>query len=76
MKTLTLYQTLELQSADRPCHVIVNMWETHQQPRTMCPTGIEQQNTVHGVVGFGKVCHTQTPYGPPIPYPSTILNSC
>uniref|UniRef100_A0A3Q1DHR8 Glycerophosphocholine phosphodiesterase 1 n=1 Tax=Amphiprion ocellaris TaxID=80972 RepID=A0A3Q1DHR8_AMPOC len=35
---------LESKSAGGPCQVIVNMWETHHQPRTMSPTGIEQQN--------------------------------
>uniref|UniRef100_A0A671U3M4 Glycerophosphocholine phosphodiesterase 1 n=1 Tax=Sparus aurata TaxID=8175 RepID=A0A671U3M4_SPAAU len=34
---------LESKSAGGPCQVIVNMWETHHQPRTMSPTGIEQQ---------------------------------
>uniref|UniRef100_A0A8C2ZRL0 Glycerophosphocholine phosphodiesterase 1 n=1 Tax=Cyclopterus lumpus TaxID=8103 RepID=A0A8C2ZRL0_CYCLU len=42
LKTLTLYQTLELQSAGGPCQVIVNMWETHQQPRMMSPTASHQ----------------------------------
>lgn len=31
--------------------------------------------TTKAVVGFGKVCHTQTPYRPAIPCPSTICNS-
>lgn len=31
--------------------------------------------TTKAVVGFGKVCHTQTPYRPPIPCPSTLCNS-
>lgn len=52
LKTLTLYQTLELQSAGGPCQVIVNMWETHHRPRTMSPTGIDQQKTVQGLVGI------------------------
>ncbi|KAA8583366.1 hypothetical protein FQN60_015912, partial [Etheostoma spectabile] len=30
---------LEPKSAGDPCQVIVNVWETHQQPRTMSPTG-------------------------------------
>uniref|UniRef100_A0A4W6E0P4 Glycerophosphocholine phosphodiesterase 1 n=1 Tax=Lates calcarifer TaxID=8187 RepID=A0A4W6E0P4_LATCA len=46
---------LESKSAGGPCQVIVNMWETHHHPRTMCPTGIEQQKMVLSVVGFGKV---------------------
>ncbi|XP_056150004.1 glycerophosphocholine phosphodiesterase GPCPD1 [Lampris incognitus] len=29
---------LESKSAGGPCQVIVNKWETHQQPRTMTPT--------------------------------------
>ncbi|XP_039980873.1 glycerophosphocholine phosphodiesterase GPCPD1 isoform X1 [Xiphias gladius] len=29
---------LESKSAGGPCQVIVNMWETHHQPRTMIPT--------------------------------------
>ncbi|KAM6954749.1 glycerophosphocholine phosphodiesterase GPCPD1 isoform 1-T3 [Aplochiton taeniatus] len=29
---------LESKNAGAPCQVIVNKWETHQQPRTMCPT--------------------------------------
>ncbi|KAM9839947.1 glycerophosphocholine phosphodiesterase GPCPD1 [Aulostomus maculatus] len=29
---------LESKSAGGPCQVIVNMWETHHQPRTMSPT--------------------------------------
>lgn len=33
---------LESKSADGPCQVIVNMWETHHQPRTMCPTATNQ----------------------------------
>lgn len=48
--TLTLYQTLKLQSAGGPSQVIVNMWETHHRPRTMNPTGI----TTRSMVGFGK----------------------
>lgn len=68
LKTLTLYPTLELQSAGGPCQVIVNMWETHHQPRTMSPTGIKQK---HGLVGF--VCHTQpSPHRAPIPCPSPV----
>uniref|UniRef100_A0A3B3YXM3 GP-PDE domain-containing protein n=1 Tax=Poecilia mexicana TaxID=48701 RepID=A0A3B3YXM3_9TELE len=35
LKILTLYPLLELQSAGGPCQVIVNLWETHHQPRTM-----------------------------------------
>lgn len=46
LKSLTLFQTLELQSAGGPCQVIINMWETHHQPRTMIPTGIELQKLV------------------------------
>uniref|UniRef100_A0A3P9PR34 Glycerophosphocholine phosphodiesterase 1 n=1 Tax=Poecilia reticulata TaxID=8081 RepID=A0A3P9PR34_POERE len=34
---------LESKSAGGPCQVIVNLWETHHQPRTMSPTGINQQ---------------------------------
>ncbi|KAI3364535.1 hypothetical protein L3Q82_011322 [Scortum barcoo] len=33
---------LESKNADGPCHVIVNMWETHHQPRTMSPTASHQ----------------------------------
>ncbi|TDH00218.1 hypothetical protein EPR50_G00186110 [Perca flavescens] len=33
---------LEPKSAGDPCQVIVNVWETHQQPRTMSPTGPHQ----------------------------------
>ncbi|CAJ1077434.1 glycerophosphocholine phosphodiesterase GPCPD1 isoform X1 [Xyrichtys novacula] len=33
---------LESKSAGGPCQVIVNMWETHQQPRTMSPTASHQ----------------------------------
>ncbi|XP_042246505.1 glycerophosphocholine phosphodiesterase GPCPD1 isoform X2 [Thunnus maccoyii] len=29
---------LESKNADGPCQVVVNMWETHHQPRTMSPT--------------------------------------
>ncbi|XP_076016331.1 glycerophosphocholine phosphodiesterase GPCPD1 [Genypterus blacodes] len=31
---------LESKMADGPCQVIVNVWETHQQPRTTSPTAI------------------------------------
>lgn len=31
---------LEPKSAGGPCQVIVKMWETHHQPRTMSPTGL------------------------------------
>uniref|UniRef100_A0A669C3L7 Glycerophosphocholine phosphodiesterase 1 n=1 Tax=Oreochromis niloticus TaxID=8128 RepID=A0A669C3L7_ORENI len=51
LKTLTLYQTLELQSAGGPCQVIVNMWETHHRPRTMSPTATHQ-NIDDGQFGF------------------------
>ena len=44
LKTLTLYPTLDLQSAGGPCQVIVNVWETHHQPRTMSPAGIKAKN--------------------------------
>ncbi|XP_050927929.1 glycerophosphocholine phosphodiesterase GPCPD1 isoform X2 [Lates calcarifer] len=33
---------LESKSAGGPCQVIVNMWETHHHPRTMCPTALHQ----------------------------------
>ncbi|XP_042359078.1 glycerophosphocholine phosphodiesterase GPCPD1 [Plectropomus leopardus] len=33
---------LESKSAGGPCQVIVNMWETHQQPRMMSPTASHQ----------------------------------
>ncbi|XP_022050368.2 glycerophosphocholine phosphodiesterase GPCPD1 isoform X1 [Acanthochromis polyacanthus] len=33
---------LESKSAGGPCQVIVNMWETHHQPRTMSPTAPHQ----------------------------------
>ncbi|XP_008286179.1 glycerophosphocholine phosphodiesterase GPCPD1 [Stegastes partitus] len=33
---------LESKSAGGPCQVIVNMWETHHQPRTMSPTETHQ----------------------------------
>uniref|UniRef100_A0A8C2ZTR6 Glycerophosphocholine phosphodiesterase 1 n=1 Tax=Cyclopterus lumpus TaxID=8103 RepID=A0A8C2ZTR6_CYCLU len=55
LKTLTLYQTLELQSAGGPCQVIVNMWETHQQPRMMSPTGIEWRDFIF-IVNYGVNC--------------------
>uniref|UniRef100_A0A7N6BUE2 Glycerophosphocholine phosphodiesterase 1 n=1 Tax=Anabas testudineus TaxID=64144 RepID=A0A7N6BUE2_ANATE len=41
---------LESKNAGGPCQVIVNMWETHHHPRTMIPTGIEQQKIVHNGV--------------------------
>ncbi|XP_069014676.1 glycerophosphocholine phosphodiesterase GPCPD1 isoform X1 [Embiotoca jacksoni] len=34
---------LESKNADDSCHVIVNMWETHQQPRMMSPTATHQK---------------------------------
>uniref|UniRef100_A0A3Q4N425 Glycerophosphocholine phosphodiesterase 1 n=1 Tax=Neolamprologus brichardi TaxID=32507 RepID=A0A3Q4N425_NEOBR len=40
---------LQSKSAGGPCQVIVNMWETHHRPRTMSPTGIDQQKTVQGL---------------------------
>lgn len=69
LKTLTLYQTLELQSAGGPCQVIVNMWETHHRPRTMSPTGIDQQKMVQGLVGLGliKCVILNPPLNPPFP---------
>ncbi|PWA27793.1 hypothetical protein CCH79_00000177 [Gambusia affinis] len=42
---------LESKSAGGPCQVIVNMWETHHQPRTMSPT-VAQQNIDDGEFGF------------------------
>ncbi|XP_034555261.1 glycerophosphocholine phosphodiesterase GPCPD1 isoform X2 [Notolabrus celidotus] len=33
---------LESKSASGPCQVIVNVWETHQQPRKMSPTASHQ----------------------------------
>ncbi|XP_047429347.1 glycerophosphocholine phosphodiesterase GPCPD1 isoform X2 [Mugil cephalus] len=33
---------LESKGAGGPCQVIVNMWETHHQPRTMSPTAAHQ----------------------------------
>ncbi|XP_034435629.1 glycerophosphocholine phosphodiesterase GPCPD1 [Hippoglossus hippoglossus] len=33
---------LESKSADGPCQVIVNVWETHHHPRTMSPTASHQ----------------------------------
>ncbi|XP_054474315.1 glycerophosphocholine phosphodiesterase GPCPD1 isoform X2 [Anoplopoma fimbria] len=33
---------LQSKSTGGPCQVIVNMWETHQQPRTMSPTESHQ----------------------------------
>ncbi|XP_056284048.1 glycerophosphocholine phosphodiesterase GPCPD1 isoform X2 [Pseudoliparis swirei] len=33
---------LQSKSAGGPCQVIVNMWETHQQPRMMSPTASHQ----------------------------------
>nr|XP_020459387.1 glycerophosphocholine phosphodiesterase GPCPD1 isoform X2 [Monopterus albus] len=52
-----LCQTLELQSAGGPCQVIVNMWETHQHPRTMSPT-VSHQNIDDGEFGIhnGVMC--------------------
>uniref|UniRef100_A0A669DPL3 Glycerophosphocholine phosphodiesterase 1 n=1 Tax=Oreochromis niloticus TaxID=8128 RepID=A0A669DPL3_ORENI len=37
---------LESKVSRGPCQVIVNMWETHHRPRTMSPTGIDQQKMV------------------------------
>uniref|UniRef100_A0A3Q2PXB9 Glycerophosphocholine phosphodiesterase 1 n=1 Tax=Fundulus heteroclitus TaxID=8078 RepID=A0A3Q2PXB9_FUNHE len=51
LKTLTLYPILELQSAGGPSQVVVNLWETHHQPRTMSPTDA-QQNIDDGEFGF------------------------
>ncbi|XP_014861410.1 PREDICTED: glycerophosphocholine phosphodiesterase GPCPD1 isoform X1 [Poecilia mexicana] len=42
---------LESKSAGGPCQVIVNLWETHHQPRTMSPT-VAQQNIDDGEFGF------------------------
>ncbi|XP_059212210.1 glycerophosphocholine phosphodiesterase GPCPD1 isoform X2 [Centropristis striata] len=42
---------LESKSAGGPCQVIVNKWETHQQPRTMSPTA-SYQNTDDGQFGM------------------------
>ncbi|XP_038582130.1 glycerophosphocholine phosphodiesterase GPCPD1 isoform X3 [Micropterus salmoides] len=44
-------------SAGGPCQVIVNMWETHHQPRTMSPTA-SHQNIDDGQFGFhnGEFC--------------------
>ncbi|XP_070705169.1 glycerophosphocholine phosphodiesterase GPCPD1 [Pempheris klunzingeri] len=42
---------LESKSADGPCQVIVNMWETHLQPRTMNPTA-SHQNIDDGQFGI------------------------
>ncbi|KAM3861312.1 glycerophosphocholine phosphodiesterase GPCPD1 [Diretmus argenteus] len=48
---------LESKSAGGPCQVIVNMWETHQQPRTMSPTE-SHLNTDDGQFGVhnGVTC--------------------
>lgn len=43
--------------------MIVNMWETHLQPRTMSPTGINmliKQCTVQMSFGHLFFCHIQT----------------
>ncbi|XP_056261290.1 glycerophosphocholine phosphodiesterase GPCPD1 isoform X3 [Seriola aureovittata] len=42
---------LESKSAGGPCQVIVNMWETHHQPRTMSPTA-SHQNIDDGQFGI------------------------
>ncbi|XP_037606325.1 glycerophosphocholine phosphodiesterase GPCPD1 isoform X2 [Sebastes umbrosus] len=42
---------LEPKSAGGPCQVIVNMWETHQQPRMMSPTA-SHQNIDDGQFGI------------------------
>ncbi|KAM9339310.1 glycerophosphocholine phosphodiesterase GPCPD1 [Symphorus nematophorus] len=42
---------LESKSAGGPCQVIVNMWETHHQPRTMSPTA-SHQNVDDGQFGI------------------------
>ncbi|XP_027895753.1 glycerophosphocholine phosphodiesterase GPCPD1 [Xiphophorus couchianus] len=42
---------LKSKSAGGPCQVIVNLWETHHQPRTMSPT-VAQQNIDDGEFGF------------------------
>ncbi|XP_028252864.1 glycerophosphocholine phosphodiesterase GPCPD1-like isoform X1 [Parambassis ranga] len=42
---------LESKSAGGPCQVIVNMWETHHQPRTMSPTA-PHQNIDDGQFGI------------------------
>ncbi|XP_068565099.1 glycerophosphocholine phosphodiesterase GPCPD1 [Cebidichthys violaceus] len=42
---------LQSKSAGGPCQVIVNMWETHQQPRTMSPTD-SHQNIDDGQFGI------------------------
>ncbi|XP_049446258.1 glycerophosphocholine phosphodiesterase GPCPD1 isoform X1 [Epinephelus fuscoguttatus] len=42
---------LESKSAGGPCQVIVNMWETHHQPRTMSPT-VSHQNIDDGQFGI------------------------
>ncbi|XP_031722031.1 glycerophosphocholine phosphodiesterase GPCPD1 isoform X2 [Anarrhichthys ocellatus] len=42
---------LQSKSAGGPCQVIVNMWETHQQPRTMSPTA-SHQNIDDGQFGI------------------------
>lgn len=65
LKTLTLYQTLGLQSAGGPCQVIVNMWETHHQPRTMSPTGIEQQKNTGWV--WEKYVRLKPPFSHSLP---------
>ncbi|XP_038582128.1 glycerophosphocholine phosphodiesterase GPCPD1 isoform X1 [Micropterus salmoides] len=48
---------LDSKSAGGPCQVIVNMWETHHQPRTMSPTA-SHQNIDDGQFGFhnGEFC--------------------
>ncbi|XP_044026142.1 glycerophosphocholine phosphodiesterase GPCPD1 isoform X2 [Siniperca chuatsi] len=42
---------LEAKSAGGPCQVIVSMWETHHQPRTMSPTA-SHQNIDDGQFGI------------------------
>lgn len=42
---------LDSKSAGGPCQVIVSLWETHHQPRTMSPTAA-QQNIDDGEFGF------------------------
>uniref|UniRef100_A0A8D2ZW00 Glycerophosphocholine phosphodiesterase 1 n=1 Tax=Scophthalmus maximus TaxID=52904 RepID=A0A8D2ZW00_SCOMX len=44
---------LESKSADGPCQVIVNMWETHHHPRMMSPTATHQ-NVDDGQFGINN----------------------
>ncbi|XP_037837593.1 glycerophosphocholine phosphodiesterase GPCPD1 isoform X2 [Kryptolebias marmoratus] len=47
---------LDSKSAGGPCQVIVNMWETHLQPRTMSPTADQSIDDGHFGIHNGVKC--------------------